>query len=242
MKTSPFGLESLWMQGDWVTRSVALLLLIMSVLSWYVIVTRSWRLIQYRKAAVAASSFWHASSFSEGLRCLVDDVQANPFHFLATAGQAAVDHHRHNQADLHGQLMLSDWLVSCLKGAIEEANERMQLGLPVLASIGSIAPFVGLFGTVWGIYHALISMAVAGQPGLDVIAGPVGESLVMTAFGLFVAVPAVLGYNSLSLGNRAVSTRLNRFAHDLHSYFITGSRVSRPEAADRPQTTAVVSS
>lgn len=242
MNTSPFGLESLWLQGDWVTRGVALLLLIMSVLSWYVMATRSWRLIQYRKAAGAAASFWHATSFDEGLGRLMADNQANPFCFLATTGQAAVDHHRHNQADLHGQLLLSDWLVSCLKGSIEEANERMQHGLPVLASIGSIAPFVGLFGTVWGIYHALISIAAAGQPSIDVIAGPVGESLIMTAFGLAVAVPAVLGYNSLSLGNRAISTRLNRFAHDLHSYFITGSRVSRPEAADKSPATAVAAS
>jgi biopolymer transport protein ExbB len=125
---------------------------------------------------------------------------------------------------------ISDWITRSLKSAIDEAVARMQSGLAVLASVGSTAPFVGLFGTVWGIYHALINIGASGVPTIDKVAGPVGEALIMTAFGLAVAIPAVLGYNALSRGNKGVISKLNRFAHDLHAYFITGARV-RPTSA-----------
>jgi biopolymer transport protein ExbB len=102
----------------------------------------------------------------------------------------------------------------------------MQGGLAVLASIGSTAPFVGLFGTVWGIYHALLTIGATGQTSIDAVAGPVGEALIMTAAGLFVAIPAVLGYNALTRANKAIVTKLNRFAHGLHGFFVTGARVT----------------
>ena len=113
-----------------------------------------------------------------------------------------------------------------MRNSIDEATSRMQGGLAVLASVGSTAPFVGLFGTVWGIYHALLAIGTAGQATIDKVAGPVGEALIMTALGLAVAIPAVLGYNALVRGNKRVLSKLNRFAHDLHAYFVTGSRVS----------------
>jgi hypothetical protein len=122
---------------------------------------------------------------------------------------------------------VSDWVTRCLRNSIDDTTARLQSGLAMLASVGSTAPFVGLFGTVWGIYHALMSIGAAGQATIDKVAGPIGEALIMTALGLAVAIPAVLGYNALVRGNKYIVTRLNRFAHDLHAYFVTGARVTR---------------
>ena len=121
---------------------------------------------------------------------------------------------------------VSDWITRCLKDTMDDAVAKMQSGLAVLASIGSTAPFVGLFGTVWGIYHALLTIGATGQTSIDAVAGPVGEALIMTAFGLFVAIPAVLGYNALTRANKAIVTKLNRFAHGLHAFFVTGTQLS----------------
>ncbi|KPC49390.1 MotA/TolQ/ExbB proton channel family protein [Amantichitinum ursilacus] len=239
MQPQQFSLSHLWAQGDFITHTIAAILLIMSVASWYVIVTHTLRVIANRRRAAAAHGFWHAHRFDEGLALLTGKAEDNPFRLLALESQAAVSHHKENQADLHGQLALSDWLISCLNGAIEEGTERMQRGLSILASVGSTAPFVGLFGTVWGIYHALIGISAAGAASIDKIAGPVGESLVMTAFGLAVAIPAVLAYNALVRGNRAVVGKLNRFAQDLHAYFVTGAPVAREQQGGRPQLAVV---
>ncbi|MEW9900980.1 MotA/TolQ/ExbB proton channel family protein [Chitinivorax sp. PXF-14] len=234
METNPYGIGTLWLQGDFLIRGIAIALLLMSIASWYVMLTRAWRLIRNRRLAGAAEGeFWHAQSFAEGLHLLDGDKDSNPFRLVAEEGMDAVAHHRDNQRDLHGQLTLSDWVTSSLKRTIDESGERMHAGLSVLASVGSTAPFVGLFGTVWGIYHALIGIGVSGQASIDKIAGPVGEALIMTAFGLAVAIPAVLGYNTLVRGNRAVLGRLNRFAHDLHAYFVTGSPVAKQEGKPR---------
>jgi biopolymer transport protein ExbB len=226
MNANPYGIAALWVQGDYVTRGLVVILLTMSVLSWYVIVTHAWRLLRNRRRSRAAVAFWHEQTMSAGMQCL-EGGRENPFRLLAEESLAAVEHHRGNQADLHGQLSLSDWLVSCLRGAVDEATESMQRGLPILASVGSTAPFVGLFGTVWGIYHALVGIGVAGQASIDKIAGPVGEALIMTAGGLAVAIPAVLAYNALIRGNREVIGKLNRFAHDLHAFYVTGSPVNK---------------
>ena len=239
MQPQQFSLSHLWAQGDFVTHAIALILLVMSISSWYVIVTHTLRLMANRRRAAAAHNFWHAHRFDEGLAQLTGKSQDNPFRLLAVESQAAVAHHRDNQADLHGQLSLNDWLISSLNGAIEEGTERMQRGLSLLASVGSTAPFVGLFGTVWGIYHALIGISAAGAASIDKIAGPVGEALVMTAFGLAVAIPAVLAYNALVRGNRAVVGKLNRFAQDLHAYFVTGAPVAREQAQGKPQLAVV---
>ncbi|MEN9986107.1 MAG: hypothetical protein RI925_1609, partial [Pseudomonadota bacterium] len=124
-----------------------------------------------------------------------------------------------------GVLNLSDWLMSCLRQSLDDSASRLQGGLSILASVGSTAPFIGLFGTVWGIYHALISISASGQASIDKVAGPVGESLVMTAMGLAVAIPAVLGYNALVRGNKGVMGKLKHFAHDLHAYLVVGKSV-----------------
>jgi biopolymer transport protein ExbB len=226
---NPYGLLSLWQQGDMVIKGVAVVLLIMSILSWYLILTRGLRNMGLKRAARRAQGFWHAETFAEGLDLLGRRARGNPFRHLAEDGAHARDHHAARRQELHGQLSLSDWLTTSLRAAIDESAERMQSGLSILASIGSTAPFIGLFGTVWGIYHALVSIGVSGQAGIDKVAGPVGEALVMTAFGLAVAIPAVLGYNMLVRTNKGVLSQLNRFAHHLHAYFLTGAPVSRPE-------------
>ncbi|GLR15075.1 bipolymer transporter [Chitinimonas prasina] len=240
MNPNHFSLANMWAQGDFVTRSVAIALLLMSIVSWYVIVTRALRQMRQRRMAHAATAeFWHAQSFSEGLHLLDGTREDNPFRNLAEEGRDAVAHHRDSQGDLHGQLTLSDWVTSCLKRAIDESVERMQSGLSILASVGSTAPFVGLLGTVWGIFHALVSIGFSGQVSIDKVAGPVGESLIMTAFGLVVAIPAVLGYNALTRGNNALLGRINRFAHDLHAYFVTGAPAVRSEPGGKPVLTSV---
>lgn len=229
--TSPYGLAALWSQGDLVIKTVAVMLLIMSIASWWLIVTRSWRLMKLRRAAKAAAAFWHTKSFAEGLQALqapgTPAPELNPFRHVALEGQAAVAHHAGNQEDLHGQLSLAEWAADALRGAIDDSAERLRSGLSILASVGSTAPFIGLFGTVWGIYHALVGIGTSGQASIDQVAGPVGEALIMTAFGLAVAIPAVLGYNALNRGNRSLTGQLKRFARQLHAYFLTGSPVTR---------------
>ena len=226
-----FGLAHVWSQGDWVTRSVALILLAMSLASWLVIAIKALNLSEHRAHARQASAFWRAPHVDAGLQALAGDA-SNPFRQLALAGRNATLHlHADHPAPasrprLHDQLDLSDWVTRELHHCIDEFTARLQGGLAVLASVGSTAPFVGLFGTVWGIYHALLGIGAAGQATIDKVAGPIGEALIMTALGLAVAIPAVLGYNALVRGNKGVLHQLNRFGHDLHALLVTGARVN----------------
>lgn len=233
MDSNPYGLAALWAQGDGVIKSVALVLLIMSIASWYVIVTRGWQAWRLRAMSRRMGGFWHAHSFAEGLAVLrAEEGGDNPFVSLALEGKAAAEHHASSRDDLHGQLSLAEWLTESLRGEIDEGAERIQGGLPILASVGSTAPFVGLFGTVWGIYHALVGIGLSGAASIDKVAGPVGEALIMTAFGLAVAIPSVLGYNALVRANKGVVSRMHRFARQLHAYFLTGSPVARGEKTE----------
>ena len=229
METS-FGLAHVWAQGDWIIRGVALTLLGMSVLSWVVIIVKALGLRRQRAHALKVESFWHSQDVAEGLRKLGPDAD-NPFHALAQQGRDATQHMLHLDGEqtrqLHDQLDASEWVTRALRNAIDDCTAQLQSGLVVLASVGSTAPFVGLFGTVWGIYHALLGIGAAGSASIDQVAGPIGEALIMTAFGLVVAIPAVLGYNALVRGNKAVLHKLNRFAHDLHAYYVTGARVGQ---------------
>ncbi len=228
---SQFDLANVWAQGDIITKSVAVLLLLMSLASWMVIIIKTLDLIKYKKIARAAEAFWHSEDFDSALARLGADP-TNPFRQLALEGREATLHHRDTRAQLHNALDMSDWVTRTLRNAIDEFTSKLQSGLAILASVGSTAPFVGLFGTVWGIYHALLSIGMAGQATIDKVAGPIGESLIMTALGLAVAIPAVLGYNALVRGNKGVLQKLNRFAHDLHAYFVTGARVGSGGAAN----------
>lgn len=220
---NPYGVEALWQQGDIVIKTVAVLLLLMSIASWCVIAIRAYALYRLRRPSRALGQFWHAQSFNEGLAILGPAQHANPYRDLAETGLAELQHHTSHKNDLHGHLPVADWLTGSLRASIDESAERLQKGLAILASVGSTSPFVGLFGTVWGIYHALVGIGTSGQASIDKVAGPVGEALIMTAFGLAVAIPAVLGYNALNRGNRAILAKLNRFAHQLHAYLITGA-------------------
>ena len=229
MNNNEFGLLHLWEQGDIVMRVVALLLLAMSLASWMVIFMKALDLRRHARQSRLLESFWHASDFADGLSKLGTDP-ANPFRALALDGREAAAHHN-AQPQLHDSLDTSEWVTRALRNSIDECSTRLQSGLAVLASVGSTAPFIGLFGTVWGIYHALLAISTGGQATIDKVAGPIGEALVMTALGLAVAVPAVLGYNALVRGNKGVLARLNRFAHDLHAYFVTGGHVPAARAA-----------
>lgn len=226
---SQFGLLNVWTQGDLVTKGVFLLLLGMSLASWIVILTKALDLRKFSAQSRATESFWHSADFADGMSKLGTDP-TNPFRLLAVEGRDAAAHILHKDGatkpQLHDTLDASDWITRSLRNSIDESTAKLQSGLAVLASVGSTAPFVGLFGTVWGIYHALMAIGVAGQATIDKVAGPIGEALIMTALGLAVAIPAVLGYNALVRGNKSVLARLNRFAHDLHAYFVTGARVS----------------
>ena len=219
-----FGLAHVWAQGDIVTRTVAVLLLLMSLACWTVIFIKTLDLLRLRKATRQAQAFWLSPDLSAGLKALGEDP-SNPFRLLVESGREATAHHQGTQSALRDTLDISDWVTRSLRHAVDEFTTQLQSGMTLLASVGTTAPFVGLFGTVWGIYHALLSIGSAGQATIDQVAGPVGESLIMTALGLAVAIPAVLGYNALVRANKRVLHQLNRFAHDLHAYFVTGARV-----------------
>ena len=222
---SQLGLVNVWTQGDWVTKTVALVLLTMSLASWMVIVLKALDILKYKKLAVRTEAFWHSEDLATGLAQLGND-ESNPFRQVALAGREATAHHSNTKLQLHNTLDMSDWVTRSLRNAIDDSTARLQVGLAILASVGSTAPFVGLFGTVWGIYNALVTIGSTSQASIDKVAGPVGEALIMTALGLAVAIPAVLGYNALVRGNKSILTKLNRFAHDLHAYYVTGARVS----------------
>ena len=217
-----YGIAHVWAQGDFVTRAIAIALLVMSILSWMVIVIKGWNVIRLKRLTKnAEQAFWHSDDFDDGIRKLGQTASTpgdNPFLALALAGKEAADHHHQTQPHLHDRMDVSDWITRCLKDTMDESVARMQSGLAILASIGSTAPFVGLFGTVWGIYHALLTIGATGQSSIDQVAGPVGEALIMTAFGLFVAIPAVLAYNILGRLVRQLVEDLDGFARDLHVF------------------------
>ena len=229
---SQLGLLHVWTQGDWVTRIVFAALLLMSLASWIVILLKALGVVQAKRQAARVEGFWHSSDMAEGLSKLGAD-DANPFRDLAIEGREAAAHHRATKAQLHDSLDASDWISRSLRNSIDATTGKLQSGLAILASVGSTAPFVGLFGTVWGIYHALLAIGASGQSTIDKVAGPIGEALIMTALGLAVAIPAVLGYNALVRGNKHILSGLNSFAHDLHAFFVTGARVRAPGEAAR---------
>ena len=224
----PFGLVNVWTQGDGVTRTVLLILLVMSLASWIVILLRLLDLRRLGSQARGLEAFWHAKDFDQGLLALGQDADS-PFLALALEGQKAAAHlqpgasHAQGkpQAELHEGFDFSDWVTRSLRNSLDDSTARMQSGLAILASAGSTAPFVGLFGTVWGIYHALMSIGMAGQATIDKVAGPIGEALIMTALGLAVAIPAVLGYNILGRFIGSIEADLEGFARDLRELLLT---------------------
>ena len=223
---NPYGIEALWTQSDYVGKGVFVILITMSLWSWLVMINKWLDQRMLRKvAAEAEKHFWAAGSMNEGIAKLKGKV--NPFRDIAQDGVQAVDHHRKSASrDVAANIELADWVRTHIDKRTTMLQSSLQSGMVVLASVGATSPFVGLFGTVWGIYHALISISIAGQASLDKVAGPIGEALIMTAMGLAVAVPAVLGFNGLLRGNKALMERANYFAHDVEAALIAGSRVA----------------
>ena len=214
---NPYGLGALWAQGDIVAKGTLLILVLMSMGSWYVIITKFFEQSEAAKFAKAAQdSFWSANSLRQGADGLAED---SPFRFIAEKGLESANKH----TGLLGAVDFNTWTTQSIQRAIGNVQSRMQDGLAVLATVGSTSPFVGLFGTVWGIYNALVKIGMSGQASIDKVAGPVGESLIMTAIGLAVAVPAVLGYNWLVRRNKAIMEDVNAFGSDLHSVLLASS-------------------
>ncbi|MEJ1959472.1 MAG: MotA/TolQ/ExbB proton channel family protein [Nitrosomonadales bacterium] len=214
---NPYGFDALWKGGDLVARGTILILLIMSMGTWYIMITKL--IDQFRmmgQAAEARNLFWKAASVQEGISIL---KQGSPFRYIAEIGSNSTEHHN---GALPERIDLNTWVTLSIQRAVEKIQNRLQDGLAVLATVGSTAPFVGLFGTVWGIYHALTAIGIAGQASIDKVAGPVGEALIMTAIGLAVAVPAVLGYNWLVRRNKKAIEDVRSFSSDLHSVLLSG--------------------
>jgi biopolymer transport protein ExbB len=213
----PYGLEALWKGSDAVAKAVLIMMIIMSMGSWYIIIVKLFEQAKIgSQAKSAAAEFWNAGSLRQGAEAL-DKV--SPFRFIAENGIDATK--KHDRLLVH--VDLNAWVAMGIQRAIDRVQSRMQDGLAFLATVGSTAPFVGLFGTVWGIYHALAAIGVAGQASIDKVAGPVGEALIMTAIGLAVAVPAVLGYNWLVRRNKACMDDVRAFGSELHGALLASA-------------------
>ncbi len=233
--TNPYGLQALWEGGDMIARGTLLILVIMSMGSWYIIVAKLLEQAKVlRRARAAEKTFWNAASLSEGVRSL---DAGSPFRYIAETALSARDHHNGALLD---QVDLNTWVASAIERAMTGVSNRLQDGLSFLGTVGSTAPFVGLFGTVWGIYHALTAIGIAGQASIDKVAGPVGEALIMTAIGLAVAVPAVLGYNWLVRRNKAVMERVRDFGSEIHNVLLTGKTTASAIVATRSSQVARV--
>lgn len=219
---NPYGMRAAWQQGDWVTRGTFILLLIMSAATWYILFMKLWEQERmFKESKRASTEFWKSPSVSEGISKL---REGSPYWYVAERGLSASEHH---EGTLVERIDLSEWITMSVNRAVNEVGARLQSGLAVLATVGSTAPFVGLFGTVWGIYHALTAIGISGQASIDKVAGPVGEALIMTALGLAVAVPAVWAYNWLVRRNRIAMDMSRAFGADLHSVLLSGTRVGK---------------
>ena len=226
---NPYGLGALWAGGDLVSRSVLILLAIMSLSSWYVILTKLWDQRKLKQSArVVEKQFWTAPSLKDGVERL---KKGDAYRSIVEEGLRAAAHHDGRLTD---RIELHEWITMSLQRSVSNVNGSLQSGLGWLASVGSTAPFVGLFGTVVGIIKALIAIGVSVQPSIDRVAGPVGEALIMTAIGLVAAVPAVLGYNWLVGRNKGLQENLRNFAADVHAYLVGGARVGGGADGARP--------
>jgi biopolymer transport protein ExbB len=214
---NPFGIQAVW-AGGFVPRATLVILSLMSMGSWYIIITKLLDQMKiFKQSKEATSKFWKSNSIAAGSASL---KEGSPFRFIAESGTKATEHH---DGALLEQIDLSTWVTMSIQRAVEKVQSRLQDGLSFLATVGSTAPFIGLFGTVWGIYGALTNIGMTGNASIDKVAGPVGEALIMTAFGLFVAVPAVLGYNWLVRRNKSAMEDVRSFSADVHSVLISGA-------------------
>jgi biopolymer transport protein ExbB len=215
------GLTKMMEQADNLTLGVFIVLSAMSLASWFIILTRLWDQRVIRRAqAEALRKFWTADNLWDGMAALTG--RDNAYRMLVEDGIRAALHH---EGRLAKEVSLNDWITVSLYRSIESVMNRLVSGLSILATTGSVSPFVGLLGTVWGIYNALMRISVTGDTGIEQVSGPIGEALIMTAIGLFVAVPAVVGYNWLLRRNKQIQESMKRFAADLHTYLVGGKRI-----------------
>jgi biopolymer transport protein ExbB len=221
---NPFGPAAVW-AGGVVSRGTVIILALMSMGSWYIIITKLLDQMKiFKQSKETNQKFWKAPSIAAGSAQLSN---GSPYRFIAETGTKATQHH---DGALLEQIDLSTWVTMQIQRAVDKVQSRLQDGLSFLATVGSTAPFIGLFGTVWGIYNALTNIGMTGNASIDKVAGPVGEALIMTAFGLFVAVPAVLGYNWLVRRNKTAMEDVRSFSADVHSVLISGA-MNTSEAA-----------
>jgi len=213
---NPYGLSALWGQGDVIARATLVILVVMSLGTWYIGVLKFLEQAKLLKQGREAKSLsWQSASVAAGINGL---TQESAFRFIAQSAVDAATKHATNQLQ---RVSFSNWIEMTIQRSINVVNGRLQGGLPFLATVGSTAPFVGLFGTVWGIYHALTAIGMSGQASIDKVAGPVGEALIMTAIGLAVAVPAVLGYNWLMRRNKVAMEQVKHFSAELHMVLLS---------------------
>lgn len=211
---NPYGIKALWNEGDIVARTTLIIMIIMSVGTWYIMISKLVELSKIgRQAKAAEASFWSAPTVALGVETLKEQ---SPYRFISQAALESTKKHE----GLLAHISFSDWVTQSIQRATDSVQSNMQNGLAFLATVASTAPFVGLFGTVWGIYNALVKIGVSGQASIDKVAGPVGEALIMTAIGLAVAVPAVLGYNFIVRKNKTTLDKIRNFGSDLHSVLI----------------------
>ncbi|AXY21728.1 MotA/TolQ/ExbB proton channel family protein [Komagataeibacter saccharivorans] len=216
---NPYGLGALWANGDFIARGVLLIMVFMSLGTWYIMITKFFEQARVMAAAKKVmSDFWTKGSIKDGAAALPAN---SPFRYIADTGVKAAEHH---EGTMQESIDLHSWTTMSIQRSVDVIQTKLQGGLAFLGTVGSTSPFVGLFGTVWGIYHALTAIGIAGQASIDKVAGPVGESLIMTAIGLGTAVPAVLGYNLLVRRNKGAMDKIRNFAADVQSILMGGYR------------------
>ncbi|MBS0445600.1 MAG: MotA/TolQ/ExbB proton channel family protein [Proteobacteria bacterium] len=224
---NPYGLQALWAQGDFVAKGVLILLVLMSMGSWYIMITKLYESLKMSgEARAAGKSFFKSPNLGTAVKSL---KEGSAFRYIAETAVSASEHH---EGELTENIDRNSWVTMSVQRTLDDVQSRLQDGLSFLATVGSTAPFVGLFGTVWGIYNALTAIGIAGQASIDKVAGPVGEALIMTAIGLAVAVPAVLGYNWLVRRNKVTMEKVRSFGADLHGVLL-GAAMGAQTAGNR---------
>lgn len=233
---SQLGVANFLAQADALSLFLLVMLALMSIATWYFIITKAIANQRMRKHAKGfLRAFWDAPDLNVVANRLNQEQPKDPFSHLAHHGFRAIQQHgSKNSTRLIEAGSQEEFLTRSLRRAIEQDTARLESGLTVLASVGASAPFIGLFGTVWGVYHALVNIGMSGQSTLDKVAGPVGEALIMTALGLAVAIPAVLAYNFFTRSNRVVLSELDGFAHDLFAFMSTGTHMDSEQTLATP--------
>ncbi len=230
--TANLGFGHFIAQSDVVGKTLLAILLLMSVASWSIIVARGIALlVSKRRSERFLNFFWNASSLEAVSSEIATHGARDPFSHLASHAMHARQHHaRYGAAKLEEAGTAGDFVTRTIKKVLDEETTRLENGLAALATVGATAPFVGLFGTVWGVYHALVAIGMSGSGTLDKVAGPVGEALIMTGVGLAVAIPAVMAYNWLTRTNRVVLSRLDAFAYEMHTFVAMGQPLAASDA------------